>query len=123
MELDSGYSMNTDVKHGPLEIVDVQKLQAECQEQWFNQTLCRVNACVVRLGVVTGEFHWHKHDKEDEFFYVVDGRLMVDLKDQTFELTSQQGMLVPMGVLHRTRSPKRSVILMIEGDTVTAEGD
>jgi mannose-6-phosphate isomerase-like protein (cupin superfamily) len=123
MDLESRYSMNTDIKYGPLELIDVDKLQAECREKWFNQTLCPVNDCVVRLGVVAGEFHWHKHDREDEFFYVVDGRLMVDLKDQTFELTSRQGLMVPRGVLHRTRSPERSVILMIEGNTVKAEGD
>lgn len=117
------YSINTDVRFGPLELVDVQKLQEECKEDWFNQTLCQVNDCVVRLGVIKGEFHWHKHDKEDEFFYVVDGRFLIDLKDQTVELTPKQGFTVPKGVLHRTRAPKRTVILMIEGGTVVPTGN
>ena len=123
MDTKPGYSINTDVKFGPLELIDVQKLQKERQEQWFNQTLCQVNDCVVRLGVVKGEFHWHKHDEEDEFFYIVDGKLLVDLENQTIELTPQQGLTVPKGVLHRTRAPERTVILMIEGNTVTATGD
>ena len=123
MDTKSGYSINTDVKFGPLELIDVQKLQKERQEQWFNQTLCQVNDCVVRLGVVKGEFHWRKHDEEDEFFYTVDGKLLVDLENQTIELTPQQGLTVPKGVLHRTRAPERTVILMIEGNTVTATGD
>src|SRR6476659_11178277 len=51
-------------------------------QQWYNQTLCRVNESVVRLGVVQGEYHWHKHDEDDEFFYVVDGRFWIDLPDR-----------------------------------------
>ena len=47
---------------------------AACTDQWYNQTLCQVNDSVVRLGVVQGEYHWHKHDDDDEFFYVVSGR-------------------------------------------------
>lgn len=117
------YSIKTDVRFGPLELIDVQKLQEECQEDWFNQTLCRVNDCVVRLGVVKGEFHWHKHDDEDEFFYVVEGMFCIDLEDQTVELTPRQGFTVPKGVLHRTRAPERTVILMIEGSTVTPTGN
>lgn len=117
------YSINTDVKFGALELIDIQKLQEECKEDWFNQTLCQINDCVVRLGVVKGEFHWHKHDKGDEFFYVVDGRFLIDLEGQTIELTPKQGLTVPKGVLHRTRAPERTVILMIEGSTVTPTGD
>lgn len=123
MKSDENYSIHTDIKYGPLEPFDLQKLISECREQWFNQTLCRVNDCLLRLGILTGEFHWHKHDREDELFYVVDGILFVDLEDKTFELTPQQGIMIPKGVLHRTRAPKRVVILMIEGRTVTATGD
>lgn len=119
----SAYSINTDVRFGPLELIDIQKLHGACQEKWFNQTLCQVNDCVVRLGVVQGEFHWHKHDNEDEFFYVVEGRFLIDLEERTVELTPQQGFTVPKGVMHRTRAPERTVILMIEGSTVTPTGD
>jgi dTDP-4-dehydrorhamnose 3,5-epimerase-like enzyme len=117
------YSIHTDVKFGPLELIDVQKLQAECKQDWFNQTLCQVNDCVVRLGIVKGEFHWHKHDNEDEFFYVVEGQFYIDLEGRTVELAPKQGFTVPKGVLHRTRAPERTVILMIEGRTVTPTGD
>ena len=119
----SAYAINLDVKFPPLELIDVRKIQEACQEKWFNQTLCRVNDSVVRLGVVQGEFHWHKHDREDEFFYVVEGRLLIDLEGRTVELSPQQGFTVPRGVLHRTRAPERTVILMIEGGTVTPTGD
>ena len=117
------YSINTDVKFPPLHLIDVRKLQEETKDQWFNQTLCQVNDSVVRLGVLQGEFHWHKHDHEDEFFYVVEGKFMIDLEGRTVELDPQQGFTVPKGVLHRTRAPVRSVVLMIEGAGVVPTGD
>jgi mannose-6-phosphate isomerase-like protein (cupin superfamily) len=117
------YSIHTDVMFKPLELIDVDRLQEETKEQWFNQTLCQVNDCVVRLGVMQGEFHWHKHDEEDEFFYVVEGRFVIDLEGRTVELNPQQGFMVPKGVLHRTRAPLRAVVLMIEGKGVVPTGD
>jgi len=117
------YTIYTDVKFKPLELVDVKALQRATKEQWFNQTLCEVNDSVVRLGVLKGEFHWHKHDHEDEFFYVVDGRFFIDLEGRTVELAPQQGFTVPKGVVHRTRAPERAVVLMIEGKGVVPTGD
>jgi mannose-6-phosphate isomerase-like protein (cupin superfamily) len=115
--------MNMDVRFQPLELIDVQALVDACTDQWYNQTLSRVNDCVVRLGVMQGEFHWHKHDNEDEFFYVVEGRFIIDLEGRTVELLPRQGFTVPKGVLHRTRAPERTVILMIEGAGVKPTGD
>ncbi len=117
------YSINTDIRFTPLQLIDVKQLAAACREQWFNQTLCRVNDCVVRMGVLHGEFHWHKHDKEDEFFYVVEGRFLIDLEGRSVELLPGQGFMVPHGVLHCTRAPERSVVLMIEAASVKPTGD
>jgi mannose-6-phosphate isomerase-like protein (cupin superfamily) len=72
---------------------------------------------------VQGEFHWHKHDDEDEFFYVVDGRFIIDLKDRTVELAPRQGFTVPKGVPHRPRAIEKTIILMIEGAWVKPTGD
>jgi mannose-6-phosphate isomerase-like protein (cupin superfamily) len=93
------------------------------QSTWLNQTLCEVNDCVVRAGVVQGDFRWHKHDLEDEFFYVVEGRFVIELEGRTVELKPRQGFTVPRGVMHRTRAPVRSVILMVEGRGVVPTGD
>ena len=127
------YSINTDVKFGPLELVDVKALADACTEQWFNQTLSRVNDSVVRVGILEGEFHWHKHDTEDEFFYLVEGRFLIDfqsggpcppaLEGRSVELRPGQGFMVPRGVMHCTRAPERSVVLMIEAATVKPTGD
>ena len=117
------YSIYTDIKYGPLELMDVGKIAAACREQWWNQSLCRVNDSVVRLGVFEGEFHWHKHDREDEFFYVLEGSLAVDLEGRTIELAPRQGVLVPRRMIHRTRARERTVVLMIETATVVPTGD
>jgi mannose-6-phosphate isomerase-like protein (cupin superfamily) len=123
MSDDSRYSIHLDARYAPLELVDVQALVDAVTDPWYNQTLCQVNDCVVRLGVMQGEFHWHKHDEEDEFFYVVEGRFIIDLEDRTVELLPRQGFTVPKGVMHRTRAPEKTVILMIEGAGVKPTGD
>jgi mannose-6-phosphate isomerase-like protein (cupin superfamily) len=117
------YDIHTDEKYRPLEVVEAGRLADECPEKWWNQTLCRVNDSVARLGVFEGEFHWHKHDREDEFFFVLEGKLLLDLEGRTVTLSPRQGILVPKGVLHRTRAPKRTVVLMVEAATVTPTGD
>ena len=117
------YATHLDIRYPPLERVDIPDLIASCKDRWYNQTLCQVNASVVRLGVVQGEYHWHKHDSDDEFFFVIDGRFMIDLEGRTVELEPQQGFVVPKGVLHRTRAPQRAVILMVENAGVVPTGD
>lgn len=117
------YVTNLDVKYGPLQRVDVPALVAACTDRWYNQTLCRVNDAVVRLGVVQGEYHWHKHDNDDEFFYVVEGRFLIDLEGRVIELGPGQGVVVPKGTPHRPRAPERTVILMVETAAIVPTGD
>ena len=116
------YTINLDVLYGFLELVDVPNLIATCKDQWFNQTLCQVNDCVVRLGVMQGEFHWHKHDEEDEFFFVLQGKFLIDLEGETIALEPQQGYAIPRGVVHRTRAPQRTAVLMVERSSVKPTG-
>jgi mannose-6-phosphate isomerase-like protein (cupin superfamily) len=118
-----GYDIHLDDKFGHLNLIDV-GAESAAHEPWFNQTLTTVNDCVVRLGVIDGDFHWHKHDDTDEFFLVLAGRLLIDLdEDTTVALDPQQGYTVPRGVMHRTRAPERTTIVMIEGAGVEPTGD
>ncbi len=123
MKPESPYVIRNDIRFGPLEKLSIPELVAANSERWFNQSLCSVNDCVVRLGIIHGEFHWHHHDKEDEFFYVVSGRLLVDLEGRTEELGPGEGIMVPHGVRHRTRAPEKTVLLMFEGASVVPTGD
>jgi mannose-6-phosphate isomerase-like protein (cupin superfamily) len=117
------YETRLNIQYKALEIVDVKALADACEFKWYNQTLCKVNDSVVRLGVVEGEYHWHKHDNDDEFFYVVEGKLLIDLKDRVVELAPRQGFVVPKGVVHRTRAPERTVILMVENAGIIPTGN
>ncbi len=117
------YNINTDVKYQHLEVIDVPAIEAACTEKWFNQTLTRVNDSVVRLGIVQGEFHWHRHDRDDEFFFVLEGRLLIDLEGRTIELAKHQGATITRGILHRPRAPEKTVMLMVETRAVVPTGD
>ncbi len=117
------YDTHLNVLCEPLATIDVQALADSVTHPWWNQTLTRVNDSVVRLGVIRGEYHWHKHDDEDEFFFVLEGCLIVDLEGRSVELAPRQGFVVPKGVVHRTRAPERTVVLMVEGADIVPTGD
>jgi mannose-6-phosphate isomerase-like protein (cupin superfamily) len=117
------YETRLNIYYQPLEIVEEQKLADECTFQWYNQTLCQVNGSVVRLGVFLGEYHWHKHEDDDEFFYVVEGQLLIDLEGRTVSLNPRQGFVVPKRVVHRTRALQRTVVLMVENLGIIPTGN
>ena len=117
------YETRLNILHQPLELIDEKAIADACTYEWFNQTLCQVNGSVVRMAVIEGEYHWHKHDDDDEFFYVVEGQLLIDLKDRSVELGPRQGFVVPKTVLHRTRAPHRTVILMVENAGIIPTGN
>ncbi len=118
------YDTHLDVKFAPLSVVDVPALVAQCNHPWYNQTLCKVNDSVIRLGVfLPGEYHWHKHDRDDEFFFVLEGSFIIDLEDRSVVLRPQEGFVVPKGAVHRTRAAERAVILMAETASIVPTGD
>jgi mannose-6-phosphate isomerase-like protein (cupin superfamily) len=117
------YDTRLNVLHKHLEAIDEKALADAAPHKWYNQTLCQVNDSVVRLGVIEGEYHWHKHDNDDEFFLTVEGQLLIDLEDKSIELNPGQGFVVPRGIVHRTRAPKRTVILMVENAGIIPTGN
>ncbi|MBA3665585.1 MAG: cupin domain-containing protein [Bacteroidetes bacterium] len=123
MEKEFNYVTKLDVKFKHLEKMDIPKMIEECTDKWFNQTLTKVNDSVVRIGIVEGEYHWHKHDKDDEFFFVLEGQLLIDLEDKTIELNSGQGVTITKGVMHRPRALKKTVMLMVETCDIKPTGD
>lgn len=123
MSKPDNYNINLDVQHAHLEIIDIPSIVDACKEKWQNFTLTQVNDSVVRIGVVEGEFHWHKHDNDDEFFYVVSGRLFIELEDKTIELEPNQGTTITKGVMHRPYADERTVMLMVETSAIAPTGD
>ncbi|HEY2318651.1 MAG TPA: cupin domain-containing protein [Solirubrobacteraceae bacterium] len=117
------YDIRTDNRFGYQRLIDIDA-EAAAHEPWFNQTLTSVNDAVIRIGVIEGDFHWHKHDDTDEFFMVLEGELVIELEDRdSVRLTRHQGYTVPRTVMHRTSAPGRAVILMVEAAGVVPTGD
>ncbi len=117
------YAIHMDVKFEPLQLIDVPALVEACTDRWYNQTLSKVNDSVIRLGIMQGEYHWHKHDNDDEFFFVLEGKFFIDLENDSVKLLPQQGFMVPRGVVHRPRAPEKAVVLMIETAEIVPTGD
>lgn len=118
------YSIEYAPLFGPLEPIDVHRLAGDVTDAWWNRTLVEVDGALVRLGVFDGEYHWHHHDGEDEFFLVVEGRIRIELAGQdAVELAPGQALVVPAGTEHRPVAPVRSVVLMIERVGLDATGD
>jgi len=117
------YVTRLDVKFKHLELIDLPAIVRDCKDKWFNQTLTKVNDGVVRIGIVQGEYHWHKHENDDEFFFVLEGQLLIDLEDKTIELNPNQGVTISKGVMHRPRSPQKTVMLMVETSAIQPTGN
>jgi len=123
MEKQYNYVTKLDVKYKHLERIDVPQMVAECKDKWFNETLTKVNDSVVRIGIVEGEYHWHKHENDDEFFFILEGQLLIDMEDRTIELNPGQGVTITKGLMHRPRAPKKTVMLMVETSEIQPTGD
>lgn len=123
MENNFPYDTRLDVKYNHLELIDVPAIVKANTHKWFNQTLTQVNSSVVRVAIVEGEYHWHKHDNDDEFFFVLDGQLLIDLEDKTIALNPWEGFTITKGILHRTRALQKTVMLMVETSDIVPTGD
>ena len=124
MDFDSRYTIRTDIEHDFLEVIDFQKIIKDSTEKWQNRTLVRVNESVVRLGVIQGEFHWHKHANQDELFYILKGKLVIQLKDQP-DITLSEGQMavIPKGIEHCPKSIEPSYVLLFEPFILQSRGD
>jgi len=123
METQFNYVTKLDIKFEHLQKIDIPSLVEDCKNKWFNQTLTKVNDSVVRLGIVEGEYHWHKHEQDDEFFFVLEGKLFIDLENETIELNQNQGVTISKNILHRPRSPQKTIMLMLETSNIQPTGD
>ena len=108
------YNQQMNIRYQHQELIDIAEIVDECNDKWFNQTLTKINDSVARIGIVEGDYHWHSHEDDDEFFFVLSGKLYIDLEDETIELNPNQAVTISKGVLHRPRAPKKTVMLMVE---------
>ena len=119
----SKYNIDLNVLFGHQEHISIPKVVSGITDKWSNRTLTKVNDSVVRLAVIEGEFHWHKHDHDDEYFMVLEGKLLIDLEGQTIELGPLEGVTISRGVMHRPRAPQRTVVMLVETADIVPTGD
>lgn len=117
------YNMQMNIKYGYLEKINVPDIVKSCTDKWFNQSLCGVNSSVFRLGIFEGEFHLHKHDNDDELFFVLDGSIVLETENGNFELNKYEGICVPKGVMHRPIAKHKAIVLMIENLGINPLGE
>ncbi len=123
MDQKMNYKLQMDIKYDYLEKINVPEIVKNCTDKWFNQSLCNVNSSVFRLGIFEGEFHMHKHDHDDELFFVIDGNIVLETEKGTFELGQYEGVCVPKGVMHRPIAENKAIVLMIENTGIDPIGD
>lgn len=123
MEQKMDYKMQMDIKYDYLEKINVPEIVKECKDKWFNQSLCEVNSSVFRLGIFEGEYHLHKHDQDDELFFVIDGSIVLETEKGNFELGQFEGVCVPKGVMHRPIAKQKAIVLMIENTGIDPIGN
>ncbi|KIO44689.1 MULTISPECIES: cupin domain-containing protein [Porphyromonadaceae] len=123
MDQKMNYKLQMDIKYDYLEKINVPEIVKNCTDKWFNQSLCNVNSSVFRLGIFEGEFHMHKHDHDDELFFVIDGNIVLETEKGTFELGQYEGVCVPKGVMHRPIAKNKAIVLMIENTGIDPIGD
>jgi len=119
----SNYVLNMNIKYEYLQKIDVPDIVKNCKDKWFNQSLCKVNGSVLRLGIFEGEFHWHKHENDDEVFFVLNGSLVIETERGNFMLNEQEGVCIPKGIMHRPIAKEKTIVLMIENQGIKPTGD
>ena len=117
------YNFNMDLKYDYLQKISVPEIVENNKEKWMNQSLCKVNDSVLRLGIFEGEFHWHKHDDDDEAFFILNGSLEIETEKGNFHLNEQEGVCIPKGVQHRPIAKKKTIVLMVENLGIKPAGD
>ena len=117
------YILKMDIKYDYLQKIDVPDIVKNCKAKWFNQSLCLVNGSVLRLGIFEGEFHMHKHEHDDEVFFVLNGSIVIETEKGNFTLKEQEGVCIPKGILHRPIAKEKAIVLMIENQGIKPTGD
>ena len=87
--------------------------------------LARINDQVVRMALIKGEYHWHDHENEDELFYVVKGRITIQMRSPYSDIVLNKGELavIPKGVEHCPLSSEESYVLMFEPASLVSTGE
>jgi mannose-6-phosphate isomerase-like protein (cupin superfamily) len=105
-------------------VIDVESKRMEIDELWSPIDVALVNDQVVRMALCLGEYHWHRHENEDELFYVYRGRLVIEMKEHP-DITLHTGELavIPKDVEHRPVSDEPTYVMLFEPHALKSRGD
>lgn len=105
-------------------IVNIQEEIKSITKPWSPIDVAQVNNQIIRLAIFEGEYHWHKHNEEDELFYVIEGEIKIQIKNMDDIILKKGEMtVIPKGIEHRPVSEKKSVILLFEPEKLRSKGD
>lgn len=103
--------------------VNIEEKLSSFSEHWSPKILGELNGQHVKIAKFLGEFTWHKHDHEDEMFYIIDGNLKIEFRDRTVELSSGEFLIVPKGTEHKPVAEKEVSVMLFEPATILNTGD
>ncbi|MEO9887231.1 MAG: cupin domain-containing protein [Balneola sp.] len=83
-------------------------------EYWTPKIVGELNNQFVKIAKSKGEFIMHKHELEDELFYVIDGKLFIELADKTLELNKGEFVVIPKGIEHKPFAPEEVSVMLFE---------
>jgi len=109
-------------------MLEKKQLQEEMKKiegkPWSPIEITKVNEVFVRLALLQGEYHWHKHTNEDEMFLVIKGEFTMHLKDREDVLLKEGDLItIPKGVEHKPNAKKEAYVLLVERQDITTKGD
>lgn len=106
-----------------LDKVNINQKLSLFDEYWSPKIVGELNGQYVKLAKFKGEFIWHKHDNEDEMFYVIKGKFIIELRDQIIELNEGEFFIVSKGIEHRPLAEKEVSVLLFEPKTTLNTGN
>ena len=108
---------------GPAERVAIAERLQGLAEHWRPEVIARLNGQEVKLVKFRGEFVWHRHPDEDEFFLCLNGAFRMEFRDRSVELRAGDCIVVPRGVEHRPVADEEVAVLLFEPAGVRNTGD
>ncbi len=106
-----------------INIINIEQKLAEIKEYWSPVIVGELNGQYVKLAKLFGEFVWHKHDQEDEMFFVIEGKLKIELRDKTLTLSPNEFTIIPKGVEHKPVADEEVAIMLFEPASTLNTGD
>jgi len=106
-----------------MEKINLKEKFSLINEQWSPKIVAELNDSYVKIAKIQGEFTWHKHDKEDEMFFLSEGSMEIHFRDRVIALEPGEIIVVPKGVEHKPVCKDEAKIMMIEKKSTINTGD